>query len=272
MRGFLWAIATIAVAGMALADLQTGFEPSDYSGDADGEKLTGQQGWSVPAGTDYYVFTHADDKYGFVDNPAGGGKQFIAGTPTDASTFARAQHDVDFSAGGEWVARYDLAAQWQGSGTSAQNLGSFSLQNSTTARSWIALNRWVDPLEPEKWNAGYNVYDSAGVALATQEPGSAWQNLSLNNWYRQETKWSFTENRITEVSITDLHTGVKTTVKPEGWYLLGGKNPTQPLPTAVRFFAGGLPGNIMAWDNTLIPEPSTAMLIGLAALAFIRRR
>jgi hypothetical protein len=86
--------------------------------------------------------------------------------------------------------------------------------------------------------------------------GAAWQNLSLNTWYRLSTTIDLTQNRITEISITNLSTGDTATNAPEGWYLGGGANSTLANPSGVRFFAGGGLGNTMAWDNFSIAPPA----------------
>lgn len=244
------------------------FESPDYSGSASGTVLTGQQGWTLPAGTDYSVYTYADNAPGLPANPNGGG-QFIGGTSAAGNTFARAQHAQDFSGGpGVWSLTYDFAARYNGTLPTAQNLSSFSLQDSVTQRSFIALNTWVDVNTGTNWNAQYNVFDSAGTALNNQSPGAAWNNLEVNKWYRQSTTVDFNTNRILEVSIIDLETGDTTTAAQTNWYLSGGSMSELALPTGFRFFSGGAAGNVMAWDNaaiSIVPGPGALVtaLIGV---------
>jgi hypothetical protein len=89
---------------------------------------------------------------------------------------------------------------------------------------------------------------AGGPARRPPRPGL--RNLLPNHWYRLSVTWSFDSNSILSTSITDLSTGSITTAAPEGWYLLGGANPSGlGLPGAVRFFAGGQGGNIVAADN-----------------------
>lgn len=136
MKRAIIALVALSTSAFALAgDYNTGFEPPDYNGDADGELLTGQQSWYLPvAGSnDFNVHTYADNSYSFVDNPRGG-KQFAAGRSNGGSAVARAQHDFDWSAQSLWNVRFDLAALFNGTLPTADNLGSFSLQPSASSR------------------------------------------------------------------------------------------------------------------------------------------
>jgi hypothetical protein len=269
------ALATSATAQSTSYD----FESPTYSGSAAGTLLTGQQGWTLPAGTDQLVYTYAGNTLGLPTNP-NGGAQFLGGTSGAANAFARAQHTQNFSGGdGIWSVAYDFAARYNGTLPSAQNLGSFSLQPGT-ARSFIALNTWADVATATNWNAQYNVFDAANVALNNQSPGAAWNNLDVNHWYRQSTTFDFNTNRILEVSITDLTTGTTTTAAQTNWYMAGGSASALPLPTDIRFFAGGAQGNVMGWDNvsiSIVPAPGALFtaLIGVmpgAGLLLRRRR
>jgi hypothetical protein len=269
-----WVVAAaLGVTGYANADFFANFEAPTYSGSATGTLLTGQNGWTLPAaGPDYNVFTYAGNTPGFVANP-NGGAQFISGASA-GTTFARAQQAHNFGTRSLWTTAYDFAALWNGQGASAQNLGSFSLQSSTTERSFIALDVWADINNPSLgWHAQYNVFDAANVALNNQSPGAAWNNLQLNKWYRQSTTFNLATNSIVSVSITDLATNVTTTVNPTGWFLLGGATPTQPIPTAFRVFTGGAVGNVMGWDNiSVVPEPASTMALGAGLVAMLVRK
>jgi hypothetical protein len=266
MRDRFVIYCTCGFAALATASLQARaqgqrftFEPAPYSASAGGTLLTGQNGWYLPpiAGSvDFNAFTYAGNAYGFPANPEGG-SQFISGRWIGNTSFARGQHPLDFSAGGQWIATWDVAAKFDGTLPAVENLGSFSLQVSTTARYWQQLMNWgTHAATADLYDINYGVFDAVGVTITFLSPGPAWQGLAVNHWYRQTTKWNFATNLITEVSITDLATGTTTTANPVGWYLAGGAAPALPMPTDIRVFAGGsgttTVGNITAWDNITV--------------------
>ena len=124
------------------------------------------------------------------------------------------------------------------------------------------------------WSVQYNVFDAAGVATNNLSPGAAWTTLTPNHWYREETRVNFATNQVIMVGITDLTTSVTTTFAPTTWYLNGGSAPAPTLlrPNGVRMFAGGAAGNVFAFDNLVVPEPASIVVLGLGALAALRRR
>ncbi len=272
MKKVLFGAAVLGACAAAHADFVTGFEAPEHNASAAGTSLTGQQGWTLPAGIDQHVFTYENNALGFVQNPVGG-NQFIGRTSGGGTNFARGQHLVDFSAGGQFTISYDMAAIASGA-TSTANLSSFSLQDSVTQRSYINLNNFVNLNDPSQgWKAEFNVFNAAGVAQNNQSPGAAFTGLANNHWYRLYTTVDFATNLITSVTIADLHTGASTTANPTGWYLTGGANPTAALPTAVRFFTGGNTSNTMGWDNlNVIPSPASLSLLGAGMLIAGRRR
>jgi hypothetical protein len=276
--------ASFAVAGaLALAigtayaaDYTAKFGPPTYTGDANGVKLTGQDGWYLPSGIDYKVYTYAGNALGLPDHPTGGGTQFAGGRSDGGTNFARSQHAVDFTTRDEWTISFDIAVGFNGTLPASDYLGSFSQQNSASALYFQTLNRWTNINTAETWIASYVYEDAAGVAvpLPGNAPTSAWENLKPYNWYRQSTTFELTTKRILSVSITDLHTGDSSTVKPTDWFLVGTKS-GRPLATDVRMFTGGgVAGNLSGWDNLrVIPEPTTAAgLLVLLAAGLIRRR
>jgi hypothetical protein len=265
------AAAVLASAAAAHAQYFSDFEAPLYSGSAGGTVLTGQDGWTLPAGLDQFVFTYGGNALGLDPNPTGGA-QFAGARTADANP-RRGQHLVDFSSGAVYTASYDFAANYDGALPAAANLASFSFQDSVISASFIALDNFMDPNNPSAgWKAEYNVYNAAGTAILNQSAGSEWTNLTIKKWYRQSTTVDFSTNKIVEVAITDLTTNITTTANPD-WYLQGGAAGGLPRPTGVRIFCGGSIGNMMGWDNlNVTPAPATGLLLGLGVLAAGRRR
>jgi len=265
-------LALLAACGSAHAQaFSANFESPAYSGSATGVLTTGQQGWYLPAvagSQDHNVFTNAGNSLTFSANPAGGG-QFDGGLG-NATGSARAQHAVDFSSGGVWTAAWDCNGKWAGTLPAVNNLGSWSMQPSTTARyfqqlmSWGGLgNAYAGPFSPPTdWTATgdhfhihWGFFTAASPAvIAFGVPSTAWLDLPVDHWYHITVKWDFTAAQILQVSIKDLTANGPTTtddVTSLGWYLQGGPNSTFPLPTDIRVFAGGA-GDATAWDNIAV--------------------
>lgn len=266
-------LAAVMSTSVANAQYFTGFE--DLSADADGNNLTGQDGYYLPndTSTDFEVYTYSANSLRLPQNPTGG-TRFIAGVGEGNGTFERAQRDMSYGNGrGLWEAAFDIAASYVGFGPSAQNIGSFSTQTFPGAATFIALSTWVDPATPTSWNANYIWFDSADNQLQEVVPDAGFQNLAVDHWYRWSTSFDLTTNQIVEVSLTDLMTGDVSTYNPVGRYLDGGAG-GGAAPTGFRFFAGGsVPGNVLAFDNpSIIPAPGAALLLGLGGLAAARRR
>jgi hypothetical protein len=264
--------------GSAGADYTADFEAPTFNGSAGGVLMTGQDGWYQPVdpGDDYNVYTYAGNVLGVNANPQGS-SQFVAGYGPADAIYARAQHDVDWTLHGQWLVEYDVAALYDGQPPGADNLGSFSVQPSAgTVGSYIHLFSWVDPTVATNWKAFVMHYDAAGVQVPQPgtSPGPEWDNLELNHWYRFETLLDFDVNQIIEVGITDLTTGDSAHVEVTDWFLSGGEGAGPPTVTAFRFFAGGgVPGNIVAWDNlTVVPEPAMLCMVLLGGLVALRRR
>jgi len=253
----LWGSA--AVAGPAFA---TGFEAPDYSGSSGGVSVNGQQGWYTPnvaGAVDQFVFTYDGNALGMPANPIGE-DQFLGAQTLQLGDFPRAQLNFDFSQATVWTVSYDVAMGFNGVLPAVNNLGSFSLQDSTIARYFIQLNTWVNPDTADQWNAGYLAFDStSSMDVDPRSPGDAWNNLAVNHWYNVSTTFDFDSNTITSVSITDLDSGDTSTFAPTGWYLNGGSVFRPPLPTGLRYFVGGgdsYQDNVGSWDNVTITAVS----------------
>lgn len=271
------AIACIAgFAACAHAQFYTGFELPGTAASAAGTPLTAPWYNPVVTGLGHNAHTYAGNVAGFVQNPVGG-NQFIAGVSGGGSLFPRAQVNQNFGPG-TWTIAYDMAGQWLGTGDSALNLGSFSLQHETVPagqfRQFIAINNFTDLTNPAAgWKVEFNVFDAAGTAVNNASLGAGWTNLSVNHWYRQQITFDLASNRILSVSLLDLHNLTVVSASPADWYLTGGAASTLAMPDGVRFFVGGAEGNAMGWDNLhIIPAPGAFSLLGLGLLAGLRRR
>lgn len=284
MRSLALALAGAAASVAHAQNFFTGFEPPTYAGSAAGVPLTvginnpagGQDNWYLPAGIACNVHTYAGNAPGFVQNPTGG-DQFISGISGGGTNFARAQRNFPFTSG-TWTIAWDMAAMFVGTGATAINLSSLSLQHDVVPagqfRQFIALNNFIDNANPAAgWKAEFNVFDAAGTAMNNLSPGAFWASLSVNHWYRQAVTFDLVSNRILSITLTDLHTGASASATPDNWYMTGGAGSTLALPNSYRFFTGGGAGNAMGWDNVAVtPAPGTLALLALAGLASRRRR
>lgn len=269
----------VALATTAQAQLISGFEQPNFMGSAGGTSFVGVEGWYQPVATgiEQSVYTYSGNGLGLVQNPVGG-NQFIGGRSLGGASFPRAQKNFEFG-NGEYTIAYDMAGTYNGTASSAINLSSFSLTSefgaAGTFKTFIALNNFVDLANPAAGiKAEFNVFNAAGVATNNLSPGTAWQNLKTNHWYRQFITADFGTNQITSVTILDLTTGLSSTANPDGWFMTGGSGSMLDLPDSFRFFIGGADGNSMGWDNIyIVPAPASLLAFaGMAGLAGVRRR
>jgi hypothetical protein len=282
--GFTVGIA--AMCAVSFAQFSDNFESE--TGSAGGTLLTngfgggGQNGWYNPVSgsVDSSVYTYSGNALGFSTNPLGG-NQFVGMAVTAPQTPNRAQHAANFSAGGVWTMTYDFNGNFNGTPPAADNLGSVSLQPSATNNIFQTIYQWGTGItNADHFDANIGAATAAGGALAFSSPGAAFQSLSLNHWYRQSVQWDFASNQILSVSIQDLTAGGSNTVidvSGNGWFLTGGQNNVlgQAMATDVRLFASGSAGDLMGYDNfsvAPVPEPASIAVLGLGALALLRRR
>lgn len=274
-RSLLAVFVVAAAAGSASAidnDFCTAFELPLYTPGP----LVDQDSWFNPvAGSvDFNVVAYDAT---VAANPTGE-FNYVRGTAGSTTAFARAQHGLVFNGAAQYTLGYDVNVQPHGGQPPAlNNIGSFSLQNSTTARFTQSLFVWNDLAAPTAWNAQVVNIDAAGANLGFVSPGADFNNLSLNHWYRQVLTIDFVTNEVLSMSITDLATSETATVALSGIYLGGGANNVLglPMPDAARLFVGGDPNNTVLFDNVcleVIPAPATGMLALLGLGAATRRR
>ncbi len=275
MKKLMFAAGLALAAGTASAQYTSDFEAPLYNASATGITLNGtpsptpgQDGWYQPVATlskDYLCYTYAGNDLGFPQNP-NGGAQFAAGRNPGVSDNTRTQRNFAWVDGTKYIVEWDIAFNYNGITPATDNLGSFSLQPSATARFWQTLYRFEAVATPTEVRADYNVYNAANVLQQFQNLNPAWRNLKMNNWYRQRTVFDFTTNSIIEIGIQDITGGGSMVVIPAvdpvfgTWHLFGGATPTtQGMPTDLRFFSGGTTaGNTVAWDNLSVQEDAAA--------------
>lgn len=259
----------LALGSAALAQYDTGFETSDgITASPTGTPLTGQDGFYVPSGVDYWAMTYAGNAFGFAANPQGG-DQFAAGQGLAGPNYSRAQRDMTWPASSATMS-YDVACLYTGQPPASNNLGSFSIQPYPGSASAIHLFSFPDINNPAAWQATYLGYNADGTVMTGVGllPGPEWTGLAMNHWYRFDTDVDFATNQMVEASITDLTTNQTTTVALTGVYLEGGSAGGRPHPTGFRMFSGGgLAGNVVGFDNVDIsaggPPPYTCTITGV---------
>jgi hypothetical protein len=230
----------------APAQYLTGFE--NVTATPGGTLLTGQDNFILPASsTDWNAFPYAGNALSVPQNPLGGAN-FVAGIPASTSVLARAERTVLYLLP-TFTYSADVYVRYTGTGTPVNNIGSLSLQPSTTARYFIMLATWPTSPTGTVWDADFSYFDAVGAAFQGKVPNTAFQGLPTNRWYRWETDFDVTTNAILQIRITDIAASDTKVYTPTGWYLAGGSAPTLPLPTALRMFAGGDPTNLFAVDN-----------------------
>jgi len=280
-----------ALCASSFAQFSDNFESESAS--AGGTLLTngfgggGQNGWYSPVSgsLDESVFTYGGNALGFVGN-ASGGNNFVGAQDPGLGNF-RAQHAVTLTSTGSWTMAVDFNFNWSGTLPVQNNLGSISLQPSTTNNAFQTLYQFNPNLVTTGPITGYQaVFGFAGAAggalvLQPQPSDPNWDNLVFNHWYRQTVTWDAATNQITATTLRDMTAGAPTfTQNPTTWYLTGGQNNVlgQSLATDARLFISGGNANSTnfgGYDNfsvTPVPEPASMAALGLGALALLRKR
>src|SRR5262245_17579618 len=286
---FLRAILILLVlAALAPAQLSEDFETFVAVGA--GIPNAPQNGWYVPpiASTlDLNAYTYVGNVLGFPQNPVGG-SNFTGGTNTGGAFNVRTEHlfgNPPYT--GIWSAQFDICVDFLGTTYPAvQNIGSFSLQPSTTAKTFIALATWTTPIptagQPTGWTLDWIFFDSGTGATQVQaSAGNAalgypvnglptcFTNLHLRNWYRVKVWWDWSTNALVRIALKDLSAGWQAFINfpiagVPPWCLRGGLGNVAavPDPNAVRFFIGGTTaGNTAGYDN-LVVGPDSVPFVG----------
>ncbi len=271
-------VVVCSIAPLAFGDFTADFEAPDYNGSAAGTLLTGQQGWYLPSGDDYNLYTYADNPFGMTAVNPTGGDQFAAGLPPGVgTTHGRGQHDETLTAGSRVLYGYDFNGKslLADPSLAASNVGSFSVQPS--GESYIALMIWNSPADTYRFE--YIVDDVLGEGISPNPVVSS--ALEPDHWYRAEAIVDYDLNRVIQSTLIDLETLEETTIMPEDWFLRDQPSAGE-LSTGFRMFNfwAAEQSNMLAFDNVVvqsipIPEPSTFCLLGAGAMFVIltlRRR
>jgi hypothetical protein len=286
--GFTMAVAALCAVGFA--QFSDNFESESAS--AAGTLITGQNGWYLPAVTgslDGFVYTYANNALGHIGN-ATGGNNFAGASSINGGTPVRMQHALTLNATGLWRLSVDFNFDFSGTPPVANNLGSISLQPTATNNAFQTLYAFdnLNLAAPTGYRALYGFAGAAGGAIALESnPGDArWDNLIFNHWYHQTLTWDAGSNQIVETTLQDMTAGGPlNTLTPTTWFLTGGQNNVlqEALATDTRLFVSGgnlgvppgLTTNLGGYDNFSIapvPEPASMAVLGLGALALLRRR
>lgn len=216
---------------------------------AAGIPIAGQDGFYVPAvgGISGSVYTYAGNTLGIAANPNGGANFYVG--QSVGGTFARSQRSITLPNGVLHVS-FDVLCNYAGAATPANNIGSFSFQDSTLSVYVNLLARWPAGVvfPPTTWNADY-VLGPTTAGTQSVLPDPAFQNLDVGVWHRWGVTVDLTAGVYLDFTITNGTSGITTTYTPPAPLALPGQG--LPLPTDLRLFTGGNE-NVFAIDNLII--------------------
>lgn len=251
----MMALGMFVVSGAFAQGFFTGFNSSEgYTGSAAGTILIGQNSWYQPVtgSTDLGVFTYTGNALGLVANPTGGNQ--FAGIECPGVALGRGAQPITYDLNSRHTIEFDFACKYNGvEGSATQNVASVSLEANATSRSFILLHTWNNPLTPTTYDIEMVAHDAAGTQIQTVD---VIPNLQTNRWYREYLTWSYVTNKVEEIKVVDILTGVTIAAHPVDMYLRDGAIPTLPAPVGVRLFVGGaVAGNAVGYDNLGIGKP-----------------
>jgi len=266
------------------------FEPAAYTGSSAGTSIAGQNGWTTPTGS-ASVYTYAGNSLGLSANSTGGlqfaGMSAANPSPGAGSTPAvdRMRQPLSLSSSSTWEFSYDVAALSNGptDDTGIFNFASVPILDGSGNIVLAQLAIWDTSNAGSTWSIEYEGSDSSGVNTFFSTPGAAWQGLAQNQWYHLDILFNFTQNRITQESITNLSSHSTSTVAANPALFLGGgsSNPLAPAMFGATLISDVNNGSTtsVGWDNiaftsqSAVPEPSTLIMAAgaLAALVLARR-
>ena len=181
MRAFGMTVACVALSAFAFAqNLFDNFEAYNQG------VLTGQGGWynPVPASSlDWIVYPYAGNPLNIGSNP-NGQNQMIAGFKNQSGSFPRAERTFNWSARETWLVSYDVYVGFDGTvgdGYNYDNIGSFSLQPSTTAQHFIDMFQWVTPTTDLQLGNPNDGWRATWIVSDTNRTGSFVVNFTGSN-------------------------------------------------------------------------------------------
>lgn len=247
---------TISAAAQGYA---TDFET--FTASAAGTAVTGQDGFYIPvAGSlDCKIYTYAGNVLNVPANP-NGGNNFYAGVSQLTNVFARGQRPVTLPANGRVYIQFDILCNYTGTGTPANNIGSFSLQPSTTSVFTNLVARWPTgtTFPPATFDLDI-VPGPTATAVPVAIGSPAFQGLAVGVWHTIGQTIDLSTGAHIDFRITNGVTNVTTTFVPPVPIVLPGQG--LPTPTDFRFFAGGSE-NLFAVDNVTITQGASYRTFG----------